>query len=109
MQPGYRDPDSKPLSCTDFYYRDRRLYGYNDAGHIAVTPLVELIMSRVTDVNGMKSIYDQVYEMEKQLYMVEFEDKSDMKLESKSRYRRQDTSVWNMAAPADTAIHRMFC
>lgn len=57
-------------------------YDYNDARYIAEQ--TGGAYYSVTDVNGMKSIYDQVYEMEKQLYMVEFEDKSDMKLESKA-------------------------
>lgn len=54
-------------------------YDYNDARYIAEQ--TGGAYYSVTDVNGMKSIYDKIYEMEKQLYMIEFEDKSGAKVE----------------------------
>lgn len=54
-------------------------YDYSDAKYIAEQ--TGGAYYSVNDVDGMKSIYDQIYEMEKQLYMIEFVDKSGAKVE----------------------------
>ena len=62
----------------------------------------------INTVDSMQSIYDEIYQMEKELYLVEFEDNTGATVKDTAQIE-PDTTVWNTAENAAILTHRMYC